>query len=219
MLSGFIHSLAHSTRICEPDCTVQGTMLGWGLPLRSRVLLLFSWPLYSHRTSCLLSPQTRTMLLFLLCWSFALPRTLFPQIRSWIPPSLPSGLYSERLAQVPPKKPSTQSPYYSSWLFCQCHRWTFYTVHLFTVPAGEGSKLTPAGALPARLLPRHFGQCSTQGRCWHYLLIPCWMRMEGRPLMSPSEFRELVSQMPSELWNFLCYSVPRVSKSTKLNCI
>lgn len=57
--------------------------------------------------------------------------------------------------------------------------------------------LTPVGALPARLLPRYFGQCSTQGRRWHYLLIPCWMRMKGRPLRTDLKTNPLAAPRPS----------------------
>lgn len=144
-------------------------------------------PLYSYHTSCLLSPQTRTMLLFHLCWLFALPRILFPQIHSWTPPSLPSGLLLRDWLRSLQK---TQHPvpllFFLTFLHSTRHRWTFYTCSfVHCAPLGKVSS-HPRGsaclAPPAWLLPQHFGQCLTQGRCWHYLLIPCWVRMKGRPL-------------------------------------
>lgn len=113
-------------------------------------------PLYSYHTSCLLSPQTRTMLLFHLCRLFALPRILFPQIRSWTPPSLPSGLLLRDWLRSPQK---TQHPvpllFFLTFLHSTRHRWTFYTCSfVHCAPLGKVSShprgsacLAPAPAL------------------------------------------------------------------------
>lgn len=141
-------------------------MRGWGLPLRSCVLLLFSGPLYSYHTAAC-CPHKRQLCSCFTCadYSLCLEYSSLRYAHGFLLHFL-QVFYSERLAQVPPKNPAP-SPLSILLDFSPKHTSPLDILYLFICslyPAGEG-KLTSAGALPARLLSRHFGQCSAQGRC------------------------------------------------------
>ena len=98
----------------------------WGLPLRSCVLLLFSGPLYSYHTAAC-CPHKRehscfTCADYSLCLEYSSLRYAHGFLLHFL-----QVFYSERLAQVPPKKTQHPVPLLSFLIFLQStrHRWTF----------------------------------------------------------------------------------------------
>ena len=136
-------------------------------------------------------PKMPTMLLLQLCWLFPLPRILFPQIHSRIPPSLPSGLYSERLALVPLRKQHSVPLLSFIFLHSTHHHRTFYiysfvycVVLSHTPPGWKVSSHSQRFCLLCSLLrPQHLGQYSAHGRRWHI----CWYTVEWEWKGSHSE--------------------------------
>lgn len=104
-------------------------MRGWGLPLRSCVLLLFSRPLYSYHTAAC-CPHKRKLCSCFTCadYSLCLEYSSLRYAHGFLLHFL-QVFYSERLAQVPPKKTQHPVPLLSFLIFLQStrHRWTFYT--------------------------------------------------------------------------------------------